>query len=287
MFNKNLAMAVKVEGKVLREIDGKVYLPFGCEYTLYFKNTSHRRVKIKVTIDGQDAMDGRKLIVNAHSNAELKRFMKNGNLNEGNSFKFIEKTAQISKHRGDRVDDGLITVEYEFEKEAAATITTTWPYRTPKEWVNSGMAHTQETDNYRRLLPNAYPVADFSVHDGAMMAQTAMLNSVVPKNTAGITAPGSQNSQQFNTTSWYGSDVHSKSSMTIELKGEAETDDIAYDIDGSGSVTISTNGNVHIKADSITVPVTIKTKVQCTMCGNEYKAGTKFCSECGTSLRIY
>lgn len=298
MFNKNLAMAVKVEGKVLREIDGKVYLPFGCEYTLYFKNTSTRRVKIKVTVDGQDAMDGAKLIVNANSTAELKRFMKNGNLNEGNSFRFIEKTSKISQHRGDRIEDGLITVEYEFEQERPV-ITTTTPY-----WPKGvrGFEHPQYYDNTFFLADNS--VYSNSVHDGqasmdwsdgastgpvSLNALSVTRSHAVPQNTAGITAPGSHNTQQFTTSSWYMTDPNSKASMTIELKGEVESDDINVTVHCDGSITASTTGSLHINASTIGVqaPVTIKTKVECTMCGSEYKAGTKFCSECGASLKLY
>ena len=34
-----------------------------------------------------------------------------------NRFRFIEKTKQISDYRGDRIDDGLVRVEFKFEKE--------------------------------------------------------------------------------------------------------------------------------------------------------------------------
>lgn len=281
MFNKNLAMAVKVEGKVLREIDGKVYLPFGAEYTVYFKNTSTRRVKVKITIDGQDAMDGAKLIIDANSTSELKRFIKNGNMTEGNSFKFIEKTEKISQHRGDRIDDGLIVVEYEFERELPR-------YATNEYWDKLGVQPDVYRPNIRKAVyPTAAPQYDpnmtysFGINDESAWADASMdwsesthmptaLNcatTAIPTRAvakSGITAPGSQNSQQFVNSSWRGTDSSiGKASMTLELKGELEEE-------------------THVEA-----PVTIKTKVQCSMCGTEFKAGTKFCSECGTSLKIY
>ena len=286
MYNKNLAMAVKVDGKVLREIDGKVYLPFGAEYTIYFKNTSTRRVKVKITIDGQDAMDGSKLVIDANSTSELKRFIKNGNMTEGNSFKFIEKTEKISQHRGDRIDDGLIVVEYEFEREPPR-------YRTNEYWDQIGVQPDIYRPNIRKAVypttaanqynpyntyslevsdESAYASMDWS--DGASagpvvlnaMAAAPQAAAITTRAVAksGITAPGSQNKQEFSTASWRGTDTGiGKASMTLELKGEMGDED-------------------HVEA-----PVTIKTKVVCSMCGSEFKSGTKFCSECGTSLKIY
>ena len=34
-------------------------------------------------------------------------------------------------------------------------------------------------------------------------------------------------------------------------------------------------------------PITTNTKVTCNVCGTKSKTGTKFCSECGTSLKLY
>ena len=87
MFSNSLIMAVKVGGKVLREFDGTVALPFGSEYTIYFKNTSPRRASVDVSIDGEDVLDNHSLIIEPYSVFELKRFVKNGNINNGNAFK--------------------------------------------------------------------------------------------------------------------------------------------------------------------------------------------------------
>jgi hypothetical protein len=38
-------------------------------------------------------------------------------MNSGNRFKFIERTAQIEDYRGIKAEDGLLRVEYAFEKE--------------------------------------------------------------------------------------------------------------------------------------------------------------------------
>lgn len=311
MYNKNLAMAVKVNNEVLREIDGKVYLPFGTEYTLYFKNTSTRRVKIKVSVDGQDAMDGATLVVAANSTADLKRFIKNGNMNEGNSFKFIEKTNQISKHRGDRVEDGLITVQYEFEREEPVWYTRAFPLQASNQRAISKGFYSDSVHDGAASMD----WSDYSEANAPQMAALNAVNSVVAQNTAGITAPGSYNSQQFVTSSWAGTDASTKASMTIQLMGVVEERDTEVeeiikshwqkeyghtdinilpkerrvtkiDVDGD-DITISTTGNINVTGAKVAVAVTTKSQVECSMCGSKYKSGTKYCSECGTSLRIY
>jgi hypothetical protein len=121
VYAHGLAMAVKMDGKVLREVNGDVYLPFGSEYSVTLKNLSGRRAVVHVDIDGQRMTDGG-LVIDSGKSVDLERAI-GGNLLEGRRFKFIEKTEEIEKHRGNRVDDGLVRVTYQFE---APTQTITW-----------------------------------------------------------------------------------------------------------------------------------------------------------------
>lgn len=118
MYSNKLAVAVKASGKVLREFNkDTVYVPFGAEYTILIKNLNSVRAQVKVSIDGTDATEGTWLVVPANGEIELERFIKSGNLNKGNRFKFIERTAKIEDGpRGIKVEDGLIRIEYQFEK---------------------------------------------------------------------------------------------------------------------------------------------------------------------------
>ena len=118
MYKDQLVLAVKVNGKILRETKDLVKLPFGSEFSILVKNLHSRRVQFTLHIDGTDALEGGKLVVNGNSEIEVKRFIRNGNMEEGNAFKFIERTQQIEDGpRGIKVDDGIIRVEYWFEKE--------------------------------------------------------------------------------------------------------------------------------------------------------------------------
>lgn len=117
VYHKKLVVAVKVNGKVLREYydrDTEVYLPFGSEYSLYIKNMENRKALVDVKVDGREVIS--RLIVNANSSTEVERFFE-GDMNSGHKLKFIEKTDKISKYRGDFAEDGLVEVCYRFEEE--------------------------------------------------------------------------------------------------------------------------------------------------------------------------
>ena len=126
VYSQKLVACVKVNGQILREDGGQgrpgygpeyqVTVPFGSEYSLYLKNLNSVRVQVKVSVDSQDATEGTWLVIQPNSSIELERFIKNGNLNRGNRFKFVERTSKIEKHRGIGGEDGLIRIEYQTEK---------------------------------------------------------------------------------------------------------------------------------------------------------------------------
>src|SRR5271154_2427262 len=143
MYSDKLAIAVKVNGKVLREFKDTAFVPFGSEYSLFIKNLNSVRCRVSISIDGNDIADGDSFIINANSSMELERFLKNGNMSKGNRFKFIERTAGVEAHRGGaQAEDGIIRVEFEFEREivpykqyVAEPVWPVWPK--PPYWVGS------------------------------------------------------------------------------------------------------------------------------------------------------
>ena len=115
MYAQKMAAAIKVHGKTLRELNENVFLPIGSEYSIFLKNLNTVRASVKIEIDGQDVTEGVSLVIDPNESYEIERFIKNGNLQNGNRFKFIEQTAQVVKHRGSRIDDGIIRITYQFE----------------------------------------------------------------------------------------------------------------------------------------------------------------------------
>lgn len=285
MYKSNLVLAVKANGKVLREFDDTVYLPFGSEYSLLIKNLFNRRVRVKVKIDGQDALDGNSLVIDAKDDIDLRRFIKNGNLNSGNAFKFIEKTSKISQHRGDRAEDGLITLEYEFEMEVKAhlqgshgVITSSGsygnidkaapiPYNNAANWYyDPNNFYSDEgpaaTNNYMAVVDASNTVTSSAYSTDAIQQTRRLIPKCpTPKNDAGITAPGSVQEQSFSKASFFFSDGV-KHTITVQLKGVVE-------------------GQQEVQK-----PVTVTRLKFCEMCGTKVRQTAKFCHECGASVEI-
>jgi hypothetical protein len=132
MYQNKLVASLKANGKILREFKDTVYCPFGAEYSILLKNLNTVRAVVNVYIDGEDMLPGG-LVLNAGQEVDLERSIKNGNLMEGNRFKFIERTNTIEQFRGVKLEDGLIRVEFQFEMPKITTyINDTWQN---KEWV--------------------------------------------------------------------------------------------------------------------------------------------------------
>lgn len=290
MYNNKFVATVKSGGKVLREVGDTVYLPFGCEYSILLKNLNTVRAEVRITIDDEDVLGGNSIIVNANSDLELERFLKD--LSKGNRFKFIERTASVEQHRGVGATDGLIRIEWQFERPIPRT-----PFYNGQPWIVSsgGMTSGPLSGPYgsgvggssfgtynvngamrgvdfsngettRAMAASATNVtlnsmgisAQSEVHDGMATMDWAELKQST--NDVGITVPGSMSSQQFRTVASFPLEDQ-KHVIVLQLKGETEY-------------------------NKVTAPVTVKAKPKCVTCGKVNKATAKFCSNCGTALEI-
>jgi hypothetical protein len=290
MHKSNLIVALKANNKVLREIKDTSYIPFGSQYSILIKNMDSRRASVRLWIDGTDATEGTSLVVNGNSEVEIERFIKNGNLKAGNRFKFIEKTANIEKHRGSKVDDGFIRVEFQFEKIYEPVNTWDAYYRTPSIYSTQTILNSNNEGNIYKGAPTSVSggsgvmrsrsiSSNSSTMSNSSMA-TASVNSVFTAqsavaqnaettlttsnavNDAGITVPGGHSSQQFTTASWFPVEV-TKHVILLKLLGESP------------------------EGKKVQAPVTVKAKPRCDTCGKLNKATSKFCGECGTSLILF
>lgn len=246
MYGNKLAIAIKHNGKILREFKDVVYLPFGSEFSVLVKNLENRRVKFTLSIDGADALDGTHIVVPANSSTEIKRFIRNGNMDTGNSFKFIERTAAISDGpRGNRIDDGIVRIEYWFElPEIRYTKSLLTNYIPPY-----GEYYSTNSVSYRSI-------GDVCGAAGGSLSATAQSAT----NDVGITVPGSVVDQKFVPASYFNAEPTS-SVLVLKLSGATENGEIA-------------------------APVTVKANQKCVTCGQVNKMTSKFCSGCGTCLTV-
>lgn len=167
MYNDKMVCCLKANGKVLREFKDTVYVSYGSEYSILLKNLNVVRAIVNITIDGKDVAPGG-LVINAGTEIDLERFI-GDNLNEGHCFKFIERTSKIEDHRGIKAEDGIIRIEFQWEKVEA--------------WKSNSVMrgfHTKSLD-----------MTQYGSTQTKITAQAAHQNEV------GITVPGSVSAQQF------------------------------------------------------------------------------------------
>ncbi len=265
MYESKLVASLKANGKILREFKDTVYIPFGSEYSFLIKNLNTKRALVYVHIDGESVIENG-LVLNAGQEVDLERYVKNGNLSTGNKFKFIERTSSIEKHRGAKLEDGLVRIEFAFEKEH--------PMQSffNNNLYNKSIMRGIGADTF--AVPQGtgsalYSSVSGSTGDGAWLsASSATTNSMnisaqaQSLNDVGITVPGSQSNQKFTTT-------------TMGVM-EAETHNIIFKLLGE------TEDN-----KPVLQPVNVKMKPKCNTCGKQNKATAKFCSECGTALGLF
>ena len=282
MYESKMVCCLKANGKVLREHKDTVYVPFGTEYSILLKNLNSVRAMVNISIDGKDIADGKAdFIVNANTEIDLTRFLSNGNMNQGNKFKFIERTVGVEQHRGVGVEDGIIRIEFQFERlpiHLQYPSTDYWRdkvyYRDPgyNTLMNQVIGSTADAIAKSSVLRSVgTPSNDhygvtcsataYSTNDSyaAKGPDVTLCNQVA--NDAGITVPGSVSDQKFQSASGFALDGV-KHVMVLRLVGETP------------------------EGKKIVEPVTVKYSPTCITCGKKNKFSHKFCSGCGTSLTL-
>jgi hypothetical protein len=299
MYNSKLAVAIKHNGKILRETKDIVHLPFGSEFSVLVKNLNSKRVKFTLHIDGTDALDGTEIIVNANSETEIKRFIRNGNMDEGNAFKFIERTSAIEDGpRGIKIDDGVVRVEFWFEQDKPEIkindiYYNKYHYRdyyqqpyfiNDNDITRRGWGPMYGSTGVSGSLGDCIGGASSSIAKGAVLNQYTQSNAsysatsataqslsdimpdiakaadAIAKNDTGITVPGSKVEQKFHTVYGFKSEANSNT-VILRLVGVV--------------------GEVEV-----TKPITVAHKPECVTCGRVNKATSKFCTDCGTALTL-
>jgi hypothetical protein len=285
MYSKNFVVVVRVNGRNLREFDNNgsescVLLPFGTEYSILAKNLESRPARLKVWIDGEDILSGNGIIIPAGKEHELHGFMNSGG-KVTNSFRFIQKTEQIVNHRGDRIDDSMIRIEWQFEKQKPVKVDVyenhihDYHYYHPKPYWNPWWPNPHWTwtiSVYGSSSGNVKGLSgDMQVSNCVNSTKTSKevpftntchvdvpMASLLPDE--GITVRGREIDQQYR-TGYIGTLEPNKHVMIIRLKGTAE-----------------------VAGEKVIAPVEVKTKIQCPTCGIMAKSGNRYCSNCGTNI---
>jgi hypothetical protein len=226
-----------------------------------------------VFLDGENVVPGG-LVIDPGREIDLERWIKNGNLSEGNRFKFIERTAAIENGpRGIKLEDGLIRIEFQYEQPRPVLNIPDRSF-TSSPW--GGVYASGASYNVNGVMRSVDFSAGEAMKASAASATTATLQSMNIGNTSevhdgaatmdwndvGITVPGSKSEQKFQTVSM-GAMEAEKHTIVLKLLGETPDN------------------------KPVVKPVTVKAKPKCVTCGKQNKAHAKFCSECGTALEIF
>jgi len=272
VYSNKFVAVIKCNGKILREVtkENDVILPFGAEYSILLKNLDDRRAVVEVSIDGSDVLNGRRLVIDANKDTELKGVMVDNAVK--NAFKFIQKTKKIQDHRGDKIDDGFIRIKFGFERQLESTTTWTSTYTYPTLYrsffhqsdikygdFNEGpTCKGGEVGSSRRITGPSDPVVCANISSNVTMDSLGQCE--VPQAEEGITVPGSELKQDFNST--HVGTIEDNDVIIIRLKGTDKID------------------------KPVKMPLFVSTKFECPTCGTKSRHGVKYCPECGTNIQV-
>ena len=268
-YKEKFVTVIKCRGKIMREYGSTVRIPFGSEYSIYMKNLHTRRAVVDVSVDGDDTLDGKQVVLDAGSTLNLKGFMKGTRVRK--KFRFINKTKEISRYRGDRIDDGIVRVEFRFEKkhiiywEPPTPITpktyspdwegTNWPSAFRGHRINDPNSTGGDCSYMKNY---EYSATAHKGHDTQVMCSFTD-GSIISKSEEGITVKGSETNQQFAYTT-VGALEPTSEVIVIKLVGKNKY--------GRG----------------IRKPITTKTKITCPTCGRRWRSSMKYCGNCSTYI---
>jgi hypothetical protein len=253
VYSNKLVTVIKHSGNIIREDVDVVKLPFGSEYSILLKNLSTQDCVVDVNVDGQDVLSGSRIVIRANTEHELLGFMNNSVIT--NKFKFIQKTDQIVNHRGDRIDDGIINISFQYVKQPDYTITWGGTFISPYD--STGAPIKYRSDWYCNTTSVPLSVCNISNNNSVFTCDSSQTRGI--QQDEGITVKGSQTHQQYQ-NAYVGNLEDTKHNIIIRLKGYAED------------------------KKEIVAPVYTNTKLQCFTCGKKSKSNMKFCPDCGTSL---
>lgn len=200
MYHQKLVASIKANGKILREINDTVYVPYGTEYSILIKNLNTVRAVVNIYIDGKDVVEGG-LVIAPGKSVDLERAVTSTSLVAGNKFKFIERTPTIEEYRGVELEDGLIRIEYQYEAIAHPVYVDKWHMPAP----------SYDYNNWFRSYNIGSSTATYSADSVPVSASSD----------TGITVPGSKSDQQFQAVSSF-TLLPEKHSIVLCLKGETE-----------------------------------------------------------------
>lgn len=244
MYKNGFVLAVKnPRGKVLREDNNKVFLPFYDEYSILIKNKQDKRAQAKIEIDGTE-VSSQKFVIDAYGELDLKRFVLDGDLNKGKRFKFVPASDSRVQDPTSS-DNGIIKVTLKREKER--------PYRMTPYYFHPDIYDGFDGEKYTSWMGNTITCGSSGAPRSTATLSTCSMSfsEGVSGDVKGATVGGSNSEQSFGQISM----------------GDLEDDETV----------------LRLRLVPVEKAVTTKdTKNKyCVQCGDKLPYNAKFCSGCG------
>jgi hypothetical protein len=246
MYKEKFIAVIKNKGKILRDENGTVRLPFGSTYSILLRNRNSVKAVANVEVDGEDVLQKYGIIVPPNQSVEIAGWMRS--MDKTNKFKFIRKTKEIQDFRGDRLDDGLVRIEYTFEKLSIPE-----PIMIKNPWEVRYKGNDWNWNYYDTSTGFTVPLTGISSNT------ITSYNCSAPLKDEGITAKGKMIDQEYQ----YGStDLLENVSHVIILKLRG----------------------ISMAGQKVKKVITTRSRTQCDICGRKWKSNVKYCGNCGNCL---
>jgi hypothetical protein len=250
MYKNNFVLTILRDGEPVKELGGKVYLPFNTEYSIRLKNRHDKRALANVSIDGRAATSLGSLIIPPKSSVTLERFLDHS-LIEGCRFKFVSLDHPEVDDPSDS-NNGIVRVEFYLERNIKINYD-------PKPWVPQIDRPWKPWKPWRRedikwiYEPEATDsTADSAVGNHTYTYCSSLFKSSGPSSLKGATVGGDYSNQHFQ----WGENFPTETIPTI------------------------INLKIYSSADQNEVNKTYLASY-CTRCGRRRRLNNVYCASCG------
>ncbi len=264
-YDRQFVLAIMRDGSPIREINGKVSLPFHSEYKVRLKNKhSNLRASAKVWIDGRLVSNMGDFILNPNQTLDIERFI-DESMSRGNKFKFVPLSDGRVNDPTDR-ENGIVKVEFYREKVPFRNRPLIKPRRDDGS-KSPIWRYDDPFDNYTNI--HSTTMAFNSTMDSFESEVTTKGSIITPDSapmacSAGATVEGSSSYQGFS----YGDHFETEEypvTVTLRLKGIDQR---------------------RVDWDDRPKPTSKKRIKFCPSCGARRHGMSKFCASCGTAYHL-
>lgn len=250
-YQNDFVLAIMHSGSPVREISGKVTLPFNSEYKIRLKNKhEYLRAKARVWVDGRQASNLGDLILRPGETLDLERFL-DESMTSGRRFQFVPLSDRRVNDPTDS-ENGIIKVEFYREMSIK------WSIEPAIKWNNNW-----ENDSLFNLSSGGFSSKGSGLTYGGSSNRTSIStyhvsNIAATPDQAGATVEGSNSNQQFVIGNDFTTEIF-PTTLTLKLQGPRI-------------------GAVNIGSSSAQQTSTIKF---CPSCGARRLRKAGFCHRCG------